>query len=134
MVSLIAIGMTCHFILYVRDQEASAIFYQRILNQSPQLNVPGMTEFQLSEECILGLMPEGGIKRLLGEAIPHPAEAKGVPRAELYLVVSNPEEFISRGERAGGRLLSSIQARNWGHRAGYMADPDGHVIAFASRD
>lgn len=125
--------MVCHFILYVRDQEASTRFYQKILGQAPTLNVPGMTEFQLLDGCILGLMPEHGIKRLLGEAIEHPEKAKGVPRAELYLIVSEPGKCIARAENAGGRLLSPLEERNWGDKAGYIADLDGHVVAFASR-
>ena len=126
-------GMTCHFIFYVHDQEASAHFYQKTLAQSPSLNVPGMTEFLLSSGCILGLMPEKGIKRLLADAIQDPENAKGIPRAELYLVVAKPEEFMARAEDAGGRLLSAVETRDWGDRAGYVADPDGHVIAFAAR-
>lgn len=126
--------MICHFILYVRDQGMSTRFYQSVLNQEPQLNVPGMTEFHLSEGCILGLMPEKGIKRLLGRAIEDPEKANGIARAEVYLVVEDPEPFMARAQDAGARILSQIELRNWGHRAGYVADPDGHVVAFASRN
>lgn len=125
--------MTCHFILYVRDQETSTRFYQQILDQAPTLQVPGMTEFQLLSGCILGLMPENGIKHLLGDMIEHPEKAKGIPRAELYLIVPEPEKYLKRAESAGGRTLSSIEMRSWGDKAGYIADLDGHVIAFASR-
>lgn len=126
--------MLCHFILYVRDQEASTNFYRILLNQEPRLEVPGMTEFHLSNECILGLMPEGGIKRLLGDSIKDPEKTNGIARAEVYLVVTEPEQFISRALSAGGKMLSPISLRNWGDRAGYIADLDGHVIALASRD
>lgn len=126
--------MICHFILYVRDQEVSTRFYQDVFNQEPELNVPGMTEFHLSEGCIVGLMPEKGIKRLLGGAIEDPEKTNGIARAEIYLVVKDPERFIARAQNAGGRILSPIELRNWGDRAGYIADPDGHVVAFASRD
>lgn len=50
--------MKCNFILYVRDQEASTGFYIAVLAMEPILNVPGMTEFELSSDCVLGLMPE----------------------------------------------------------------------------
>lgn len=106
-------------------------FYRSILAREPELNVPGMTEFRLAESCILGLMPEAGIKRLLGDTIQHPEKANGVARAELYLRVSNPEEYLKRAEVAGAPLLSKFQGRNWGDTAGYVADPDGHVLAFA---
>ena len=45
-----------------------------ILYVAPVLNVPGMTEFRLNEETVLGLMPSAGIKRLLGDKLPDPCE------------------------------------------------------------
>jgi uncharacterized glyoxalase superfamily protein PhnB len=30
--------------------------------------------------------------------------------------------------------LSPVTRRDWGHRAGYVADPDGHVVALAEVD
>lgn len=126
-------SMKCNFILYVRDQEASTQFYQSVLNLEPHLHVPGMTEFRLSNECVLGLMPEKGIKRLLGAVIEDPEKTNGIARAEVYLTVDFPSLFLERAIAAGGRLLSSLEPRNWGDTAGYIADPDGHVVAFASR-
>ena len=125
--------MICNFILYVRDQDASTAFYQRVLGMEPRLHVPGMTEFRFSEACVLGLMPEKGIKRLLGAAIDDPEKTNGIARAEVYLTVGSPEMFLERAVAAGGRILSPLEQRNWGDKAGYIADPDGHVIAFAAR-
>ena len=34
---------------------------------------------------------------------------------------------------SGAKLISPIIERNWGDKACYFADPDGHVIAFAER-
>lgn len=93
-----------------------------------------MTEFTLSRDCILGLMPEKGIKRLLGETITDPHQASGIPRCELYLRVHNPEEYYSRGIMNGAKELSPITHREWGDRVGYLMDPDGHVIAFATAE
>lgn len=125
--------MICNFILYVRDQEASTRFYQSVLAQEPKLNVPGMTEFQLSDTSVLGLMPEKEIKKLLGAEIGDPEATNGIARAEIYLTVPAPEEFMARAIAAGGRLISKIENRNWGDKAGYVADLDGHILAFASR-
>lgn len=125
--------MRCNFILYVRDQAASASFYQMVLGQDPILNVPGMTEFRISAESVLGLMPEKGIKRLLGNAIQDPETTNGAARAEIYLTVTSPEEYVERAIVAGGKLLSGVEPRNWGDRAGYVADLDGHVVAFAAK-
>lgn len=122
---------TVHFILYVADQERSTAFYVALLGVEPRLHVPGMTEFTLPGGAILGLMPEAGIERLLGPALPSPSLARGVPRAELYLVVQDPDEYQARAVAAGARELSPSQLRSWGHVAAYSLDPDGHVLAFA---
>lgn len=120
-----------HFILYVRDQRASAEFYQRALAIAPRLDVPGMTEFALAGGAVLGLMPEAGIRRLLGDAIADPASAHGVPRAELYVRVPDVAIAHARAIEAGATELSPPAPRDWGHEASYLRDPDGHVLAFA---
>ena len=76
---------TVEFILYVSDQVRSTKFYGKLLDLTPTLNVPGMTEFHLSKTVKLGLMPESGISNI----------------------------------------------RDWGDPVGYIADLDGHIIAFA---
>ena len=124
--------MKVHFILYVSDQERSAAFYSDVLGEVPSLNVPGMTEFRLKDSAVLGLMPEAGIVHLLGPAILNPALARGVPRSEIYLVVENPAAFYARAIAAGAHELSRLAPRDWGHRAAYCLDPDGHVLAFAT--
>ena len=89
-----------------------------------------MTEFELSDGVILGLMPESGIRALL-ERLPDPAAARGKPRAELYLLVESPEAYHERALRAGAVEMSPLLPRDWGHIASYCLDPDGHVLAFA---
>ena len=92
-----------------------------------------MTEFTLSENSILGLMPEAGIKRLLGERLPDPARSTGVPRAELYLVVNRPLDYHRRAIEAGATELSGLEKRDWGQRVAYSLDLDSHVLAFAEQ-
>lgn len=123
-----------HFILYVQDQDLSTRFYAATLGQEPVLKAPGMTEFALPGDAVLGLMPCAGIKRLLGEAIEDPMRAAGVPRAELYLLTDQPSAVFDRAVQAGGRILSPVTLRDWGDYVGYVADPDGHVLAFAQRE
>ncbi len=118
-----------HFILYVQDQEASVRFYRAVLERAPSLDVPGMTESALGD-AVLGLMPEAGIRRLLGDALPDPALAHRVPRAEVYLVVDDPAQH-RRALAAGARELSPLIPHDWGHEAAYALDLDGHVLAFA---
>ncbi|HOX44160.1 MAG TPA: VOC family protein [Myxococcota bacterium] len=123
--------MDAYFILYVEDQRRSAAFYRAVLGRAPRLDVPGMTEFQLGADSVLGLMPAAGIRRLLGPALPDPDGARGVPRAELYLLVDDPGACHARALGQGARELSGLAPRDWGHEAAYSLDPDGHVLAFA---
>jgi uncharacterized protein len=121
------------FILYVASQPAAATFWSQVLDHPPSLDAPGMTEFALRGGALLGLMPEEGIRALLGAALPDPARGRGTPRDELYLLVDDPAAYHSRALAAGARELSPLSTRSWGDKVAYSLDPDGHVIAFASR-
>jgi len=112
------------------DQAEATTFWTAVLRDQPSLDVPGMTEFTLTPDTVLGLMPEAGIRALLGPALPDPALARGVPRCELYLVVDDPLGHHARALAAGARELTQ---RTWGDHAAYCLDGDGHVIAFANR-
>jgi uncharacterized protein len=125
--------MKTNFILYVASQARSRDFYAKVLCMSPRLDVPGMSEFELASGCILGIMPEEGIKRLLGDTLPDPAHGNGTPRAELYLTVDNPSAYHARALEAGAHELAPLQPRDWGDSAAYSLDPDGHVLAFAEK-
>lgn len=120
-----------HLILYVADQRRSAAFWTAVLARAPRLDVPGMTEFDLPGGAVLGLMPEAGIRRLLGARLPDPSAARGVPRAELYLLVDDPQALHARALAAGAVELDPLRPRNWGQRVAYALDPDGHVLASA---
>lgn len=124
--------MKAHFILYVSDQQRSSAFYSAVLGQAPDINVPGMTEFSLAGSAVLGLMPEEGVVRLLGDKLALPSLARGIARCELYLLVEEPAAFHARAIGAGAREIGPLALRDWGHLAAYSLDPDGHVLAFAS--
>ncbi|MBX2972694.1 MAG: VOC family protein [Flavobacteriales bacterium] len=119
------------FILYVADQARSTAFYTALLDRVPVLNVPGMTEFELSPGLKLGLMPEAGIARIISGPMPHPSTGAGVPRCELYLVVEDLDAAMQQALNAGAAVVDPAADRDWGHRVVYYADPDGHVIALA---
>ena len=120
-----------HTIFYVDDQESSTNFYSKLLNQKPTLYVPGMTEFSLTNNSIFGLMPASGIKKLLKEKIEQPNKINNQPRAELYLIVDNIDEYINRAKKMNVKLLDELKDRDWGHRVIYYEDIDGYIIAFA---
>ena len=120
-----------YFILYVTDQNRSAAFYRAVLDLDPILDVPGITEFELRSGCILAVMPVPSAKKLLGiEALPLRENA---PREELYLVVDDPDACHQRALDQGSTELSPMEPRDWGHRAAYSMDAEGHVLAFADK-
>lgn len=123
--------MKVEFILYVDDQNRSKEFYGQLLAIHPNLDVPGMTEFILGPNCKLGIMPNAGIQKILNNQTPNPQLGQGIPRCELYLLVDNPEEYIIRANLNGALVVSEFQPRDWGDAVGYLADPDGHIIALA---
>jgi uncharacterized glyoxalase superfamily protein PhnB len=118
-------------ILYVADQQLSRDFYSKVLKIKPTLDVPGMTEFILSPGLKLGLMPEDGIARILGDKTPHPSSGHGIPRCELYLLNEKHTEMFQSALDSGAIEVSPVLERDWGHSVGYVSDPDGHIIAFA---
>jgi catechol 2,3-dioxygenase-like lactoylglutathione lyase family enzyme len=121
-----------HFILYVADQERSAAFYRQVLELAPSLHTPGMTEFRIGADAVLGLMPEAGIRRLLGPALDAGSASGGACRAEIYLVVDDPGAYHARALAAGAEELSPLALRDWGHVVAYSRDSDGYVVAFAA--
>lgn len=123
--------MQAEIIFYVKDQQISKQFYSRILNATPTLDVPGMVEFTISEGLKLGLMPESGISKIICPMLPNPSSGNGIPRCELYLLTINHLLFFERALSAGAKLISHPLLRDWGHIVSYVADPDGHVLAFA---
>ena len=114
------------FILYVADQGRARDFYRHVLAAEPVLDVPGMTEFDLGG-ATLGLMP-ADIEALLSGQI----RAGAGQRCELYLRRSDAAARASAAADSGGRLLDGLRDRSWGERAGYLLDPDGHVLALAA--
>lgn len=122
-----------HTILYVEDQEISTGFYTKVLRQTPGLNVPGMTEFRLAENFTLGLMPNSSIAKILNGKTPPPQSGTGIPRCELYLYVDNIDEELTNIIQNDIEFISGLEDRSWGDRAFYFADPDGHIIAFATK-
>lgn len=88
-----------------------------------------MTQFELGNGCVLGLMPKAGIKRLLGEELF--VQEGASPKAELYLRVDKAEDYCDRARKLA-QEVSPLEMRNWGDLAAYYLDPDGHLIALAS--
>ena len=122
--------MIAHFILFVDDQTTATEFFCAALDLVPRLQEPGMTEFDLGRDSVLGLMPRSGAQRLL--SLDEDALTVG-SGAELYLLVDDPAGCHRRALDAGARELSPLSRRDWGDEAAYSRTPDGAVLAFARR-
>lgn len=120
-------------ILYVKEQQKSTDFYQKVLRKQADLNVPGMTEFIINDFYKLGLMPNDGIAKIISPSLPHPNLGNGIPRCELYFIVENLQEEYQNIKNSDAKIISEIEARNWGDTTFYFSDLDGHVIAFAEK-
>jgi uncharacterized glyoxalase superfamily protein PhnB len=122
---------TAHTILFVADQARSTKFYSRVFGVEPNLNVPGMTEFRIAPGAVLGLMPRDSAARLFADTVTIAVEDDFHKATELYLLVDDADVYLQRAIEAGAREISPLTVRDWGHRAGYFLDPDGHIIALA---
>ncbi len=125
------LALKTYFILYVASQERSTEFYKKVLAGEPVLFEPGMTEFALSDSCLLGIMPASDIKRILGPLLPEPSIKH--PSGEIYMMVDDPLEYHKRALNAGAIELSPLRERGWGDIAAYSLDLDGNVLVFAKR-
>jgi uncharacterized protein len=124
------VAPTAEVILWVASIDRARAFWRAALGAEPVLDVPGMTAFDLNG-LRLGLMPRADIAELLGSAVVGPA---GAPDSELYLLVDDAETAFARLLAAGASVVAPLARRPWGDIAGYGLDPDGHVIAVASRE
>jgi catechol 2,3-dioxygenase-like lactoylglutathione lyase family enzyme len=121
-----------HVVLAVSDVERAYAFYREVFGWESHLEWPGeYTELVLSRDDRLGLYRRDGWAESAGA---QPAELNGnVSPAYLYVRVDDLDATIDRLDRIGARRLSSRQRRGWGDEAAYFADPDGNVLAVASR-
>jgi uncharacterized glyoxalase superfamily protein PhnB len=92
-----------------------------------------MTEFIVSDNCKIGLMPNDGIAKILSDKTPHPETGNGIPRCELYFYVDDVQLEYDNAIKSGAKLISGIEDRDWGDRVCYFSDPDGHIVAFAEK-
>lgn len=121
------------FIIYTKDQKAASQFYTDLLEINPTLDVPGMTEFELSESIKLGIMPAAGIKRILDDKIDEPNCDLSNVKCELYLYVDQPEAYYNKAIALGAIGISHLQNRNWGDVVAYCIDLDGNLLGFAKQ-
>lgn len=68
-----------------------------------------MTEFLIEDSFKRGLMPESGIAKIICPHTKHPNLGNGIPRCELYLIVTDPQESLAVAISAGAREISKAK-------------------------
>lgn len=123
-----------YFIIYVEDQEKTKLFYELLFNKEPILDEPGMTEFELPDGSILGVMPIESIQKLFGSDFTNTHERKSLPQTEFYIIVENAIELHKRAIQLGATEIRKFDMMDWGDKVAYSINHDGHILAFAERE
>ena len=121
-VSLITLG--------VADVARARAFYEKGLGwRASPASQEEVAFFQLG-----GLALALFSRSALGEDAGVPAAGGGFAGVALAHNVREPEDvdrLLRQAEAAGARITRRAEAKPWGGRAGYFADPDGHLWEIA---
>ena len=116
-------------IVAVEDLPRSLAFYRTVTMWAVPVETPVYAELRSPNGFRLGLYDRRGFGRNIGR-VPEPI-AGPVATTELYLIVDDIAASMTRARDAGASLLDDARDRPWGDHVGYVADPDGYVVAFA---
>lgn len=116
-------------ILAVEDLSRSSAFYRSLLGWPQPISTAVYAELASPNGMRLGLYDRRNFGNNLGE-VPM-AIAGPVATSEIYLYADDLDAVWERARTAGGRELTPPSVRLWGDRVGYVADPDGYVVALA---
>jgi predicted enzyme related to lactoylglutathione lyase len=118
-------------VIFVKNQEKSRDFYMEVLGMEPFMDVPGVTEFKLDDNMLLGIMPSEGVKNMMDIKTINHWEAGETPKCQIYLPVDEPDEYYNRAIKAGGIGIIEGKSTPWGGYICYCMDLDGNLLAFA---
>jgi len=118
-------------ILAVEDLSRSVAFYRAVLGWEQPVSTPVYAELASPNGLRLGLYDRRSFGHNIGQ-VPAPI-AGPVATTEIYLYADDLEAVLARASDAGAKVLSPASERPWGDRVGYIADPDGYVVAVAAR-
>ena len=122
-----------HFIIYVDDFDKTKLFYELLFNNAPVIDAPGMCEYKLPDGSTLGIMPTSSLGKLFGEEFVEQKDRKALPNIELYFLTKNALEFHKRAVQLGATELREFSKMEWGDKAAYSLNHDGHILAFAEK-
>ncbi len=122
-----------YVIIYVDNLDKTKMFYKILFNIVPIIDEQGMCEFELPNGLTLGIMPKSSIEKLFGKDYIFNDNKKSTPKFELYLQVDDPKVFHKKAMQLGALELRKFEETDWGDRAAYSINHDGHILAFAEK-
>lgn len=118
-------------VLIVADAGEAIRFYERALEAVELFRVEQGGKVSHAELGIgdsrIGVADEQPDAGTLGPA------ARGGSSVPITLFCDNVDAAFARAILAGGKQLVALRDESWGERAGWMADPFGHVWCLSSR-
>ena len=121
------------FIIYVENLEKTKTFYELLFNIRPIIDEPGMCEFKLLDGSTLGIMPSTSLSKLFGKSFEKQKKTRSLPSAEFYFIVDDPLLCHQRALQLGSTEIREFSEMDWGDKAAYSLNHDGHILAFAER-
>ncbi len=117
-------------ILYARDVEAVAGFYQRFgFEVTFRLDGPDGTAGYVSmqrDEAGLAVTVEDSARMFAG------VEPGPGPRHEMWIYVDDADATVAELRAAGVTVVREPADMPWGERAAYVADPEGNLVSVAT--
>jgi lactoylglutathione lyase len=116
-------------VIYAKDVEAVAAFYVR-LGFEEQVRLPGSD----GRAGFIGLRRETAELAVTTEDSPR--QLAGVepgpgPRHELFVYVEDVDGTVAALSEAGTTVVREPVDMPWGERVGFVADPEGNMVALA---
>jgi lactoylglutathione lyase len=117
-------------VIYAKDVERVAGFYSRLgFEEQARLPGPDGSPGFISlrrDDAELAVTTEESPRQLAG------IEPGAGPRGELFVYVEDVDKVIGLLDGGGITVLREPADMLWGERVGYVADPEGNVVALAT--
>ena len=119
-------------VLGVQDLDRAKRFYGEGLGCTIDQDYPNFVSFKLGDESSsLGLYQREAAAQEAGVS----SEGSGFRAVSFHYIVDSHEkvdEVIGQAVAAGGAVVKTAEAAQWGGYSGYFSDPDGFLWKVAS--